>query len=244
MKLIQELSKPARLALGVTREAGASLLASELYPLAILGNSLPALPVFWTKTQSHKRPILLIHGIFHNKSAFFYLKQKLALRGWHHFREVNLLTSVYGIESLARKVKVEVERLREEYETDQVDMVAHSLGGLIARYYLQKLEGDGRVKNLVTLGTPHLGTKWSKFSFLSHMKDLQPKSPQVEELNRFPPPLHTRVVAVSGKLDFFMSPKETCRWPGVRSIELDQLGHAGLLFSKRVTQIITSHFDH
>lgn len=129
MKLIRELTNPGQLAWGITREVGASILAYELYPLAVLGNSLPALPVLWTKTESHRRPILLIHGIFHNKSAFFYLKQKLALKGWHHFRELDLLTSVYGISRLAERVKTEVERLREEYETDQIDIVAHSMGG-------------------------------------------------------------------------------------------------------------------
>ena len=37
-------------------------------------------------------------------------------------------------------------------------MVGHSLGGLIARYYVTRLGGDERVHTLVTLGTPHSGT--------------------------------------------------------------------------------------
>lgn len=243
MKLIRGISQPSQLAWGITREVGASLLAYELYPLAILGNSLPALPVLWTKTESHRRPILLIHGIFHNKSAFFYLKQKLALKGWHHFRELDLLTSVYGIARLAEKVKSEVERLREEYETDQIDIVAHSMGGIVARYYLQKLGGDGVVRNLITLGTPHRGTDWSKYSILPHIRDLHPKSKLLQDLNELPPPAKTRVVSVAGKLDLMLLPRNTAQWPGVRCIELEQMGHAGLLFSKRVAQIITSHFD-
>ncbi|CAM5527705.1 hypothetical protein SMICM304S_05241 [Streptomyces microflavus] len=40
----------------------------------------------------------------------------------------------------------------------EVDIVGHSLGGLIARYYVQRLGGDRRVRTLVTLGTPHGGT--------------------------------------------------------------------------------------
>ncbi len=243
MKLIRELTNPGQLAWGITREVGASILAYELYPLAVLGNSLPALPVLWTKTESHRRPILLIHGIFHNKSAFFYLKQKLALKGWHHFRELDLLTSVYGISRLAERVKTEVERLREEYETDQIDIVAHSMGGIVARYYLQKLGGDGVAKNLITLGTPHQGTDWSKYSVLPHLRDLHPKSPLLKELNELPPPAKTRVVSVAGKLDVMLLPRQTPQWPGVRFIELENMGHAGLLFSKRVAQIITSHFD-
>ncbi len=41
----------------------------------------------------------------------------------------------------------------------QVDVIGHSLGGLIARYYVQRLGGDIRAHTLVTLGTPHGGTR-------------------------------------------------------------------------------------
>ena len=34
-------------------------------------------------------------------------------------------------------------------------VVGHSLGGLVARYLVQRLGGDARVESLVTLGTPH-----------------------------------------------------------------------------------------
>ena len=37
-------------------------------------------------------------------------------------------------------------------------VVGHSLGGLIARYYVQRQGGDRRVESLVTLGTPHQGS--------------------------------------------------------------------------------------
>ena len=40
----------------------------------------------------------------------------------------------------------------------RVDLIAHSLGGLDARYALSKLGLDQRVRSLVTIGTPHRGT--------------------------------------------------------------------------------------
>lgn len=41
---------------------------------------------------------------------------------------------------------------------DRVDLIAHSLGGLDARYALAHLGLAGRVRSLVTVGTPHRGT--------------------------------------------------------------------------------------
>jgi pimeloyl-ACP methyl ester carboxylesterase len=42
--------------------------------------------------------------------------------------------------------------------TAQVDIAAHSMGGIIARIYIQTLGGENRVQNVIFLGTPHLGS--------------------------------------------------------------------------------------
>lgn len=243
MKLGEKILSKSQKPLAVGRELGASLLAYQLYPLGVLGNSLPALPVLWTKTQSHRRPILFVHGILHNKSAFFTLKQRLAFKGWHHFREINLFTSFQSIEKLALRVEKEVDRVREEYDTEQVDIIAHSMGGIVTRYFLQLRGGEPKVKNCITLGTPHQGSLWSRFSPLGHIRELHPESKLMKALREAPPLQRTRTVSVFGSLDFLMLPQQTAVWEGARTIQLDNLGHAGLLYSKKVAQIITSHLD-
>ena len=55
------------------------------------------------------------------------------------------------------------EKLRDLIEqkvpkSTKVDIVAHSMGGLIARIYIQTLGGENRIDNAVLLGTPHLGS--------------------------------------------------------------------------------------
>lgn len=42
--------------------------------------------------------------------------------------------------------------------SDKVDVVAHSMGGVIARIYIQTLGGENRVQNVIMMGTPHLGS--------------------------------------------------------------------------------------
>jgi len=42
--------------------------------------------------------------------------------------------------------------------SDKVDIIAHSMGGLIARIYIQTLGGTNEVNNVLFLGTPHLGS--------------------------------------------------------------------------------------
>jgi pimeloyl-ACP methyl ester carboxylesterase len=57
----------------------------------------------------------------------------------------------------AARLKDEIFR-RFPNEANQIDIVAHSMGGIVARIYIQSLEGERRVHNLLLFGTPHLGS--------------------------------------------------------------------------------------
>ena len=82
---------------------------------------------------------------------------------------------------------------------DKVDIVAHSMGGLVARYYIEKLGGKSKVRSLTMLGTPNWGTEvavpmcvfsmWRvRFggTFDRAACDLIPASPVILALNLFP----------------------------------------------------------
>lgn len=227
----------------MTREAAASLLTYELYPLGVPTGSMPVLTLPQIKPSAGKPeiPVLFIHGLLHNPSTFAWLKQKLANHGFKNFSDMNLSTMLHGIPEMAQQTSNSVELLLKRFNAPQVDIVAHSLGGLVARYYLQKLGGDGKVRNLITLGTPHQGTRLSKYFWLEKIKNLSPDSPTIQELRGCPLPVSTRAVAVSGNLDILMWPRDCGRWEGVRNIHLPGVGHAGLLFSRRVLQILLAH---
>jgi len=47
-----------------------------------------------------------------------------------------------------------------------VNLVGHSKGGLVSRYYIENLSGSSKVARLVTLGTPHFGSDWATFGDL------------------------------------------------------------------------------
>jgi pimeloyl-ACP methyl ester carboxylesterase len=60
-----------------------------------------------------------------------------------------------SVEHNARKLHEELNR---ELPGQTVDVVAHSFGGLVARYFIQNLGGANRVRHLITMGTPHRGS--------------------------------------------------------------------------------------
>lgn len=228
----------AKMGMAVGKEAGAYVLASELYPLGMVGQSMPVLPRVTPSGKPGQPPILFIHGIFHNRSAFAWLKQRMSWGGFCHFAELNLTTSLNSIPKLAEQTKAHVQRLRERHNGAPIDIVAHSMGGIVARYYLQHLKGDGDVRHLITLGTPHQGTPLSRLSLIPHLRELAPKSPTIQSLNDAPVPRRTQALVISGSMDIFASHQQGGFWPGVRNVELENLGHTGLLFSRRVARLV------
>jgi pimeloyl-ACP methyl ester carboxylesterase len=236
--LASALSDSARLGWSIAREVGASVLTYELYPLGLWGERLPTVPNPWPIQRHDHVPILFIHGIFHNRSAFAWLKTRLAWEGWPHFKEINLSTSRHTVAEMAEQTAFHVQSLRARCQVPQIDIVAHSMGGIIARYYIQMLGGDGKVRHLITLGTPHRGTLLSQYSRLPYFRELSPESQTIQRLNQRTLPRLTQGLAISGNLDIFMQPRDCSWWEGMRNIELSNVGHAGLLFSRRVAQIL------
>lgn len=103
-----------------------------------------------------------------------------------------------------------IEDICERTGQAQVDVVGHSLGGLIARYYVQRLGGDHRVRTLVTLGTPHGGTSVVPLANAHPIvRQMRPGSEVLEELRAPAPGCRTHFVAFWSDLDHLMDPLET-----------------------------------
>ena len=102
-------------------------------------------------------------------------------------------------------------------------LVAHSLGGLVARYYVQRLGGDARVHTLVTLGTPHSGTQAARLGPpYAVLGQLRPGSELLTELAEASPGCRTRVVCVWSDLDQMVVPQHNARMehPDIEVLEV------------------------
>ncbi len=71
-----------------------------------------------------------------------------------------------------------------------VDVVGFSMGGLISRWYVQKLGGGERVQRFITLATPHNGTFFAYLPVNSPgLHQMQPESAFLADLNQDLSPL-------------------------------------------------------
>ncbi len=106
-------------------------------------------------------PVLLVHGIDDTERAF---------AAWvHGFR--NAALEVHLLNLVPNDGKVGLDELANQFAAfigsrfsgnQRFDIVAFSMGGLVSRYYLQRLGGVERVEKFISISAPHHGT-WTAF---------------------------------------------------------------------------------
>ncbi|HEU5268590.1 MAG TPA: alpha/beta fold hydrolase [Jatrophihabitans sp.] len=189
------------------------------------------------------RPILLVHGIGDNRSAFSVLRRTLRRRGYGRVSTVNYSPLTSDIRHAATDLGRQVERICAQTGYDQVFVVGHSLGGIIARYYVQCQGGDQRVHTLVTLGSPHAGTHLARLAPLFRVaRQLLPGSDLMRELAAPAPRCTTRFVAIYSNRDEMVLPNRSARLDhpdlSVTRLAVPGVGHLALLVNGAVMHAV------
>lgn len=196
-------------------------------------------------------PALLLHGFCDNRSTFVVLRRALLQHGWRHVHCLNQSPLTRDVHEAAGQLGERVSDVCRRTGQDRVDLVGHSLGGLIARCYVQLHGGDERVRTLVTLGTPHSGT-YAAAALPPHplARQMVPHSALLEELAapaRRPGP-RTRFISVWGDHDLFVVPARNARLdhPGLAAtnVRVRGVGHLMLPVDRTVTAWLREELTH
>ena len=121
---------------------------------------------------------------------------------------------------------------------DRVDIIGHSMGGIVGRYMITIGGGAGRVRSLITLGSPHGGADLSLFGVGRPVKELKAESSLLSKLAARSLPEGTAVTAIWSRADCLVPWEAQADLPGSEVIRFEDLGHLGLLASRRVAEII------
>jgi len=181
------------------------------------------------------RPIIFVHGLAGHPGNFLPMRKFFAYRGRKRMYAVGLdsvSTMQASAEQLSRFIE-DVVRVNGLSADTTVDVIAHSMGGLVARLAVQDPATSARIATLVTLGTPHLGTYAARFGGAQNVLDLRPGSPVMTELrSQLPwrgPPLQPRLVTLWSPADVLLLPAEAARAAGATAIEMTGFTHYSYL---------------
>jgi triacylglycerol lipase len=140
-------------------------LSSHLVLIVVLGAVLTiALFILGRRPWRGARtryPVVMAHGMFGFAEIGIGSMKQDYFRGIpEHLGKLGV--KVYRVRvppaaSVAKRAAVLADAIR-DVEERKVNIIAHSMGGLDARYAISKLHVAGRVASLTTIGTPHRGT--------------------------------------------------------------------------------------
>ncbi len=184
-----------------------------------------------------KPPIILVHGLFQNRSSLYWLGYCLRKAGFANVYSINT-PPWKDLEAVTEILTKKIDETRLVLNLDQVILVGHSMGGIIGRNYVQHRGGSAKVAHLVTLGSPHQGSKLAPFAISTMGRSLLPDSEFLSHFNTGPLPTETRFTAIYTRYDNIVLPAQNCRLEGATNIELDGMGHTALLFHPRAIQAI------
>jgi triacylglycerol esterase/lipase EstA (alpha/beta hydrolase family) len=185
-------------------------------------------------------PLLLVHGYGQRAGSFACMARRLRADGWSWVAAVEYAGCFGDVRRSVARLGARVDDLRRMAGADRVDIVAHGMGGLITRAYL-RAGGASAVRRLITLGTPHQGTEQRLLADLVDpmARQLRPGSALLADLGRADPvPDQVEVVSIYSLFDAVVLPSRNAYYPGAVNVEIDAVGHAALLFSGRVYQLI------
>ncbi|WP_328454104.1 lipase family protein [Streptomyces sp. NBC_00386] len=135
-------------------------------------------------SATHPRPVVLVHGTFGNSvDNWLALAPYLTSRGYCVFSldygqlpGVPFFNGLGPIDKSAAQLQVFVDKVLAATGTAKVDVVGHSQGGMMPRYYLKFLGGAAKVNALVGIAPDNHGTS------LNGLTKLLPYFPGAEDL--------------------------------------------------------------
>lgn len=184
--------------------------------------------------QLDRPPVLLVPGYAEPSWYFLYgLYRQLKKEGWQ-VEGINLFPNFATAEEQASKIQARVMDMKARYGVDRVELVVHSFGGIISRYYIQNLGGEAHVRNLVTIATPHHGTYTAYLGPGKSADQMRYNSPFIQALNAkgyaYAPVKYT---SIWSNIDEIVIPPRSAVMPESTVYQVPWTGHLGILFSKR-----------
>jgi triacylglycerol lipase len=193
------------------------------------------------KPAGNRPPVLLIHGYLATRGSLHLLEKRWSQMGHLVLSHRLGLVHAGDICESAALIAAKIESIAARTQLHRIDIVGHSMGGLVGLYYVKRLGGRRRVRRLVMLGAPAAGT-WSALLGVAFAplgpagRQLLPDSAFLRDLDEGSLPDGVEIVSVAGDRDL-LAPPSTTRVRGVRNICLPT-NPAGLLVDAQVAQVV------
>lgn len=175
-----------------------------------------------------KYPVLLLPGFLMPASSFGMMKVSLQEAGYGHFKVLDRWPWFSDINEFADQGKFFADRLRRRTGASHIELLGHSMGGLVGRVMIQNLGYAEHVNHYVSMGTPHHGTVMGSFATLYANSALQmtPGSAFLKALNAHEgAPSAIKYTSLHAGLDEIVLPHTSVDLAGATNVEIPNVFH-------------------
>ena len=177
-------------------------------------------------------PLIFVHGLGGNRGNFLLMAWYLRLHGRRRSYKIHF-EGGQSMEEMAAALAGFVRDVKKATGERGVEMVAHSLGGIVARMAVSEHRLASSVETLITLGTPHKGTYTARYANTTVIRDMRPESDLIKRLNGKPWPKKVRGVTFWSRNDLFVLPPEAAAVEGTEQVEMTPFTHYSYLIAPK-----------
>ena len=190
-------------------------------------------------------PVLLIHGYGCNRGYWTQLGALLRQAHISHYA-IDLEPVAAAIDDYVPQVQRAVLSLCAASGSERVIIVAHSMGGLVARACL-RAHGSAHVARVIMLGTPHHGTRLASFGFGRNARQMRRSGRASDACGSTwltalagaeDAPQRALLTSIYSHHDNIVAPQTSCHLPGAKNIEVGGIGHVALGSNRRVLRCV------
>ena len=196
---------------------------------------------------SGRVPVLLVHGYGCNSGYWQPMARAFRLAGIS-FLAADLEPVLGDIDGYLLQISRAVAVLCKAAGTTQIVIVAHSMGGLVARAWVRD-NGWQQVAALITLGTPHYGTVLAQFGIGRNAKQMcriddpanSACNPWLARLNSTTDEKRERIVSLYSTSDNIVGPSASACLAGANNVAFPCVGHVALASRAPVIACVIEH---
>lgn len=174
-----------------------------------------------------RTPIVLVHGFYANAGFWCRIREALTDAGHPNLFSLNLEPPFADIDEYAAQLDARIRGACERCGADDVIVVAHSMGGLVARACARRF--PGRIRHVVAMGSPHHGTLLASLVPAVNTRQMRPGSDWLRGLNAESDAVP--VTSLYSEHDNIIVPQASAELDGARNTRLTGIGHLDMAFS-------------
>jgi triacylglycerol lipase len=196
-------------------------------------------------------PVVFVHGYLAGRGCWAPMITRFYDAGRGHLRTFGYESRRDDVYTAAAGLAAKVRSVADEHDVERVDVVAHSLGGIVTLVAATRMDLHEHLGSVVTLGSPYGGSPLARLSpggsqLLRTAQDLQPRSALLADLRDAARTMPVPWTVLWSRHDQLVPEVSATALTGptVTLAEMTPVGHAEMLYSRQVTRQVLDALSH